>query len=133
MFKWISSLFKPANDIIETLDISGNKKDALRNELAKIQADLSKDLVELNKAAIEAHSKIIESESKSENILQANWRPAVSVTLALCIILAAYGIGSPSPQLYDLAEIILTGHIASRGLEKVANAGGLGSIIKGKK
>lgn len=133
MLNWIVNLFTPATKLIESLDVSGTKKQELINELAKIQADLSKDILELNKTALETHAKMVESEAKSENILQANWRPTVSLVLASCLILAAYGIGNPSPLLYDLAEIILTGHIASRGMEKVANAGGLGSIIRGKK
>ena len=130
MFNWIAGLFTPVNKLVETLDLKGNQKQSLINALAEIQASANEKLIDLEKAALTAQTERIVAESKSENFLQANWRPFLSVSLGIAIILAAYGIGKPSDQLYHLTEIVIGINMSSRGLEKVASVGGLGSIVK---
>lgn len=130
---FISGLFKPATDIVNSLDIPGNKKRELQNALAEIQAKANEKLIDLEMAAIEGQTRRIEAEAKSENFLQANWRPASSLALIIAIIAASYGIGDPGDQLYHLAELVIGINMSSRGLEKVAKVGGLGAIVKGLK
>lgn len=133
ILNWIANIFTPATKLVEALDISGNKKTELVNVLADIQAKYSTAILDLEKSKLEMHSKLVEAESKSEHWIVYSWRPAVSIVITLSLMLSAYGIGAPGPELFDLASIILGGTIGGRSLEKIANAGGLGAVIKGKK
>ena len=132
VFKWIGDLFSPATKLVEALDISGNKKVELNNMFADIQAKYSTSILDLEKAKLEMHSRLVESESKSEHWIVYAWRPTVSVIIVVALLLSAYGIGNPRAELFDLASIILGGTIGGRSLEKIAHAGGLGALVKGK-
>lgn len=132
MLQWIVSLFTPATKLVESLDLKGNQKQQILNELARIQSEYSAKIIELEQTKIETHAKLVEAESKSEHWIVYTWRPLCSVFIVIALGLSAYGIGSPSEGLFDLASIILGGTIGGRSIEKIAKAGGLGAVIKGK-
>ena len=119
--KWLLNLFSPATKLVEALDIPGNKKRELLNQLAAIQKDANEHILEFERALVAEQTKRIEAESKSEGWLQRSWRPLSSLSLVIAIIAAAYGIGNPGPELYHLAEIIIGVNVGGRSLEKVAS------------
>ena len=121
LFNWISNLFTPATKLIETLDVSGNKKNELLNELAKIQEQANSKLIELEKISSEALTARIQAESQSDSLIAKNWRPACSILLVICLVLSAYGIGDPREELWRLAEIIIGVAGGGRSLEKIAS------------
>ena len=126
LFNWISNLFTPATKLIETLDVSGNKKNELLNELAKIQEQANSKIIELEKISTEALTARIQAESQSDSIIARNWRPVCSVLLVVCLVLSAYGIGDPKAELWHLAEIIIGVAGGGRSLEKIASVVKLG-------
>jgi hypothetical protein len=125
--EWLKALVSPVTALLKTIDVSGNDKRKLQNDLKEIEAAVDKlqlgtyeKIIDLEKSKLELHAKLVESESKSEHWIVYGWRPAVSIVLTISLMLSAYGIGNPGPELYELASIILGGTIGSRGLEKIA-------------
>jgi hypothetical protein len=130
---WFTALVSPVTDLFKTIDVSGNDKRKLKNDFkelenafSQMQTGLYSQVLELEKSKLEMHAKLVENESKSEHWIVYGWRPAISIILTASLMLSAYGIGNPGPELYDLASIILGGTIGSRGLEKVAKVVTLG-------
>ncbi len=121
MFKWIASLFTPVNEVLKTIDVSGNDKRKLENAFAEMQAELYKNAIDLEKAKLDAHSKIIAAESQSASWIGRNWRPTVSLTLVTMCIVSTFGILTLTEQFWELTMLLVTGHSASRGFEKIAN------------
>lgn len=123
MFQWIVGLFKPAADLIDSLDISGNTKQKLKNELAKIEADLVAKQIELEKARLEMHSRLVAAEAASPHKINATWRPIASLTLVSIACLAAFDVISPNDNFYNLLSLVLGGHIitssAGNGIAQV--------------
>lgn len=119
--KWITSLFSPVNDVLKTIDVSGNDKRKLENAFSEMQATLYTQVVELEKAKLEAHSKIIAAESQSASWIGRNWRPTVSLTLVVMCILSTFDLLTLTEQFWELTMLLVTGHSASRGFEKIAN------------
>lgn len=126
MFKWITDLFGGVSKTIETLDVSGNQKRKIRNELAQIQADLSEKYVELAKAELEARSAMVKAESASDKLIVYAWRPVTSLVFVGLIVADSFGLATVDPQLYSLATAFLGLTTAGRGLEKAAKANRLG-------
>jgi len=126
ILKWLGRILSPIERTIDELNTSEEEKMQLKNALAETQSGLSEKLIDLEAKVLEATTKRIEAETKSDNVLVKTWRPITSLALVACIILSAYGIGSPGPQLFELAKIILGGYIGGRSLEKVVAVSKLG-------
>lgn len=123
MWKWISSLFAPANEVLKTIDISGNERKKIENALAQVEAELTSKFVELEKARFEMHAKLVAAEAASPHKINATWRPIASLTLVCIACLAAFDIIHPNDKFYDLLQLVLGGHIitssASNGLQGI--------------
>lgn len=105
---WISSIFKPASDLIDNLHTSDEERMQLNNELMRIQQQI--------------HSKTTDlmiAEVKSDHFLVAAWRPICVLILISLIVADAYGWAKAPDQIYDLANLFLTTYAGSRGLEKI--------------
>jgi len=99
IFNFLSSIFKPAADIIDELNDSkeeiGNiavKKAEAKNKLAEIEAQVSTKMMELQLKAIEANTKL-------ESVIQSNgnWytksiRPTLALLSFVIIILMGLGV-----------------------------------------
>lgn len=124
---WISSIFKPAADIVDNLHTSEEEKGKLRNELASIQSGANAKLLEYETKLLEARSKINIAEANSIHTITAVWRPIASLSLVLIIVAASFGIiKTPDQNFYELCKIILGGYVGGRSLEKVASVIKLG-------
>lgn len=126
MFGWIKGLFGGVNKTLDTLDVSGNKKAEIKNELAKIQSELSSKYIELAKAELEARAQVIKAEASSSHWLQGNWRPICSMALIAIVVLDSFSFVNASEQLYTLATAFLGLYGAGRSVEKAASAVKLG-------
>jgi len=126
MFKWITSLFKPAAELIDDLHLSGEEKGKLKNELASIQAEANKQFLELAKAELEARTEMVKAEAASSHWLQANWRPICSIALISIVVLDSFSIVNASEQLYTLATAFLGLYGTGRSVEKAASVVKLG-------
>jgi len=126
LFNFISEIFKPATEIIDELHVSEEEKGKLRNELAKTQAKAQKELLSYEAKVLEAHAKISVAESGSSYWLTATWRPLCSILLVGIIVLAAFDVCKPNPELYELAKIFLGTYAGGRSFEKMMNIRKLG-------
>lgn len=108
MFDFISSIFKPAANLVDELHVSEEEKGKLRNEFARIQSDIHAKTVELAKA-----------EASSEHFITSSWRPICALILFTLILVDGFGFIKAPPQVYDLAQIFLGVYGGGRSLEKV--------------
>jgi hypothetical protein len=128
ILSWISSLFTPVNKIIDTLDVSGNKKIELKNQFAEIQTSYSEKILEFEKARLEMIAKVQTAETQSSHWLTANWRPMVSIVLVAIALLSSFGVGQPDQNFWNLTEIFLGAYTGGRSLEKIASAVKIGKV-----
>lgn len=106
---WISSIFKPAADLIDNLHTSTEEKMKLTNELARIRSEIEGKTIDLMK-----------TEAQSNHALAANWRPACSILIVIALVLDGHFGYHASPNIYGLAEIFLGTYAGGRSLEKIA-------------
>lgn len=82
ILSFISSIFKPAVDLVDELHTSDEEKGNIRNQLAAIQAgvqdkiiDLEAKRLEYEKQLVDARSEVLKAEMQGQSWLQRNWRP----------------------------------------------------------
>ena len=126
ILSFITNIFKPAAEVIDELHVSEEEKGKLRNELANIQAKAQKELLSYESKVLEAHAKISVAESSSKHWITATWRPVCSLLLVAILILAAFDLAHPKPELYELAKIFLGTYAGGRSFEKMMNVKRLG-------
>ena len=112
IFNFLTDIFKPAAEVIDELHVSEEEKGKLRNELAKTQA--------------KAQEELLRYESSSKHWITATWRPICSLLLVAILILAAFDLANPKPELYELAKIFLGTYAGGRSFEKMMNVRRLG-------
>ena len=125
-FDFISSIFKPAADIVDELHTSEEEKLKLRNELATIQGKAQDRILDYESKLAEYRHKLLIAEANSPHPFVALWRPICSTALVTIIVLASFGIGHPGPELYKLAEIFLGAYVGGRTIEKIVSSSKLG-------
>jgi hypothetical protein len=126
ILSFISGLFKPAVDLIDDLNLSGEEKGKLRNELAQIQSQAQKQMLEYEGKVVEARSKLMIAEAQSPHVITATWRPICCICLIAIVVLAAFGIGNPDKEVYELTKILLGVYSSGRTLEKVVKVSKFG-------
>ena len=126
IFNFLTDIFKPAAEVIDELHVSEEEKGKLRNELAKTQAKAQEELLRYEAKVLETHAKISVAESGSKHWITATWRPVCSLLLVAILILAAFDLAHPKPELYELAKIFLGTYAGGRSFEKMMNVKRLG-------
>ena len=126
ILSFITDIFKPAAEVIDELHVSEEEKGKLRNELASIQAKAQQELLKYEAKVLETHAKISVAESNSSHWITATWRPLCSILLVGILILAAFDLAHPKPELYELAKIFLGTYAGGRSFEKMMNLRKLG-------
>lgn len=126
LFDFISSIFKPAADIVDELHTSEEEKLKLKNELASIQGQAQERILDYESKLAEYRHKLLVAEANSPHPFVALWRPICSTALVTIIVLASFGICRPGPELYKLAEIFLGAYVGGRTIEKIVSASKLG-------
>lgn len=126
LFDFISSIFKPAADIVDELHTSEEEKLKLKNELASIQGQAQDKILDYESKLAEYRHKLLVAEANSPHPFVALWRPICSTALVTIIVLASFGICHPGPELYKLAEIFLGAYVGGRTIEKIVSASKLG-------
>ena len=126
MFSFISNLFKPAADLVDELHVSDEERGKLRNQLAEIQSKAQKQMLDYESKVVEARSKLMVAEAQSPHLITAIWRPVACLSLIAMVVLAAYGIGNPDKEVYELTKILLGAYASGRTLEKVVKVSKFG-------
>ena len=126
IFSFISNLFKPATDLVDSLHVSDEERGKLKNELAQIQAQAQKQMLDYEAKVVEARSKLMVAEAQSPHLITAIWRPVACLCLITIVVLASFGIGNPDNQVYELTKILLSAYASGRTLEKVVKVSKFG-------
>ena len=126
IFSFISNLFKPAADLVDSLHVSDEERGKLKNELAQIQAQAQKQMLDYEAKVVEARSKLMVAEAQSPHLITAIWRPVACLCLITIGVLASFGIGKPDNQVYELTKILLGAYASGRTLEKVVKVSKFG-------
>ena len=126
MFGWISKIFGGVNKTIETLDISGNEKARIKNELGELQVELSTKLIDLEMKVLETRASLAAAETQSDKFIVYAWRPLTSMTLLGLLVLMCLGIIPLQAELWTLSTAFLGLTTAGRGIEKSIKANRLG-------
>ena len=126
IFSFISNLFKPAADLVDSLHVSDEERGKLKNELAQIQAQAQKQMLDYEAKVVEARSKLMVAEAQSPHLITGIWRPVCCLCLITIVVLASFGIGNPDNQVYELTKILLGAYASGRTLEKVVKVSKFG-------
>jgi len=135
----ITSLIKPAADLVDSLHTSGEEKGQLElakaeinNALVKLQFEMASQVISYQVKAMEAETKlkdaqrdIIVSEAKSDSWLTKSWRPLIMVLFGgiICYGYIAKTAGLPAaeiqPEMWTLLQLGVGGYIGARSAEKI--------------
>ena len=140
ILSFISSIFKPAVDLVDELHTSDEEKGNIRNQLAAIQAgvqdkiiDLEAKRLEYEKQLVDARSEVLTAEIQGKSWLQRNWRPILMMIIIVIIannyiIFPYVGIWTDKVKMLELPGglfALLTagvgGYIVGRSGEKIAD------------
>ena len=128
----ITSLIKPAADLIDSLHTSSEEKGELSNALAKLQFEIAGQVIGYQIKSMEAETKlkdaqrdIIVSEAKSDSWLTKSWRPLIMILFGGIIAYSyiAQSAGLPAadihPEMFGLLKLGIGGYIGARSAEKI--------------
>ena len=135
---FISSIFKPAADLIDDLHTSDEEKLTLKKEIMKLENEVTMKAMELEKQLVEANASNIKAEATGHSWLQRNWRPITMLTFLVLVVLDSFGwLANPlADEAWTLLQIGLGGYVAGRSVEKIipgvlASRGGSSDGAKG--
>lgn len=126
VLKLISSIFKPAADLIDSVHTSEDEKLAAKTQLMLIQSQAVQDALEYETAQLNARKEIILAETKSESWLTRNWRPMTMLAFVVSVMGYWFGLTPDTlPEaavlsMFNLVKIGLGGYVVGRSAEKVA-------------
>lgn len=125
VFTFISSIFKPAVDLVDELYVSdeeiGNieiKKQELRNKFAEMEFNLSTKFVELQTQAMEASAKMEIASQQHGNWLGKSWRPIASLAMVGLLIGMGIDFIVYKPLIVQIAGLFLGVYGIGRSYEK---------------
>ena len=120
----ITSLFKSAGGIVDSLHTSDEERLTLKNAFAEIQGSVMSDVLDYQKSLNDAQTSIITAEAQGKSWIQRNWRPLTMLTFVAIVMMRWFGLTVDVPEsveveLMSLIKIGLGGYVAGRSVEKV--------------
>lgn len=124
ILSFITGIFKPAVDLVDSLVTTDEEKRSLHNQLLQIENAFSAQVLEYEQKMAQMKADIIMTEAKGESWLQKSWRPVTMLTFLCLITMHYFGIlAFPiADDMWKLLQIGIGGYIVSRGAEKVLPA-----------
>ncbi|WP_024606086.1 MULTISPECIES: 3TM-type holin [unclassified Pseudoalteromonas] len=123
------NVVEPITNLIDDLFTSDEERQAVTNELKRIEntaqsqvLELEGKIVELQGKVLEAKSQIITAEANGESWLQRNWRPITMLTFLVLVCFDSFGwlAFRLSAQAWDLLQLGIGGYVIGRTVEKAA-------------
>lgn len=121
ILNFISSIFKPAVDLVDSLHTSEEEKLEAKTKLQVIQNEMTLKVLEYEKQLLETQGKIIAAEAAGASALQRNWRPITMLCFLALVMADSFG-WLPNPlaeEAWKLMQIGIGGYVVSRGGEKI--------------
>lgn len=122
IFSLISSIFKPAADLIDNLHTSEEERLEVKSKMFELQTELTGKMMEYESKLLDSKTKIITAEAMGASWLQRNWRPITMLTFLVLVVLDTMGLTEfrLASEAWTLLQIGLGGYVVGRSVEKVA-------------
>ena len=119
----ISSLFKPAAELIDNLHTSGEEKLDAKQKLFDSQSEITFKFLDYEARMLEMRGGIISAEANSKHWLTATWRPVTMLTFLALVVFDSFGwLMSPlRDEAWMLLQLGIGGYVAGRSVEKVTS------------
>ena len=132
IFKLISSIFKPAAELIDNLHTSTEEKLIQKAAMLETQANVMATALDYENTQLQIRQDTINAEAKSEHWLTATWRPITMLSFVGAILGYWFGLVEVPQEAVDgmftLVQIGVGGYTIGRSAEKVVP-----SIVKAMK
>lgn len=120
---FLSDIFKPAADIVDSLHTSEEEKLAAKGQLLALQADFAAKALEYEATLVSEQAKTVRAEAEGKG-LKAVWRPVVMLTFAGLVV--AHWLGYTAEGLSEaevlallgIVKVGLAGYVIGRSAEK---------------
>ena len=120
-FGLVSSIFKPAAELIDNLHTSEEEKLTIKQKMFEIQTQAFMKAEEYESQLLDAKKTIITAEAQSQSWIASNWRPVTMLSFLILVVLDSFGLlANPlAPEAWTLLQIGLGGYVVGRSAEKV--------------
>lgn len=125
VFKFISSIFKPAADLIDNLHTSEEERLAVKAALFSAQTQAAIKSLEYEQSILESRASIIKAEATADSWLTRSWRPMVMLFFTFIVGCVFFGFTPPGVpeafvvEIMSLIKLGLGGYVIGRSAEKV--------------
>jgi len=121
IFEFVSSIFKPAVDLVDELNTSEEERLELKKQILKIENDLQARLLEYETKLMEAQASVLRAEAQSQSWIARNWRPITMLTMLTLVVFGSLGVFNVTLQdeFWLLLQIGLGGYVIGRSAEKI--------------
>lgn len=120
MLKIISTLFKPATDLIDDLTLSKEEKAELDARILETRVNTALKFMEYEQQLLESKTNIVVAEAQGGSWLQRSWRPITMLTFLALVVGDSFGLLATelAPEAWTLLQIGLGGYVVGRSVEK---------------
>ena len=120
-FSLVSSIFKPAADLIDNLHTSDEERLEFKQKMFEIQTKAFMEAEKYESQLLDAKKTIITAEAQSQSWIARNWRPITMLAFLCLVILDALSLlpNRLAPEAWVLLQIGLGGYVVGRSAEKV--------------
>lgn len=121
IFSFISSIFKPAVDLIDELHTSEEEKLAVKQKMFEMQVGAFNKAEEYETELLKAKASIITAEAQGQSWIQRNWRPITMLTFLVLVVADSFGLLAfrLAAEAWTLLQIGLGGYVVGRSAEKI--------------
>ena len=118
----ISSIFKPAADLIDELHTSEEERLKIKAEMFQAQQAMTLKMMEYEAKLLDSKTKIITAEAQGQSWIQRSWRPITMLTFLALVVCDSFGwlAFRLAEQAWTLLQIGLGGYVVGRSVEKIA-------------
>lgn len=124
VFDFLGGAIKPITDLVDSLHTSGEEKEQLRAEFARVENLFAERVLEYEQKILQMKTDIITAEAKGESWLQRSWRPLTMLTFLVLVVFDSFGwlINPLAPEAWTLLQLGIGGYVVGRTAEKVVPA-----------
>lgn len=121
ILEFISTIFKPAVDLVDTLHTSEEERLQIKQKMFEAQVAAFNKAEEYETALLEARASVIVAEAQGQSWMQRNWRPITMLTFLVLVCLDVFGVLAYrlSDEAWLLLQIGLGGYVVGRSAEKI--------------
>lgn len=124
IFSFVSSIFKPAADLVDNLTTTEEEKLELKKQLTQVENEFQSKVLEYETKLMESQSSVIKAEATSQSWITRNWRPITMLTFLVLVVCDSFGLLKfrLADQAWTLLQIGLGGYVVGRSAEKIVPA-----------